>query len=442
MDSQASYKAEIPHVLILGAYGLIGAGIATYLSEKDIKVTGFGRNQQTASQVLPDTDWIIGDLRGYCESDDWREALVGITAVVNCSGALQDGPDDTLDCIHYSMVAALATACQERNIKVIQISAVGASASASTEFLTSKSRGDNAIRESGVRYNIFRPGLIIAPNAYGGTALMRMLAAVPIFQAVSYPHAKIQTASLFDVSRAVGLALTGDVPENFECDLVERQVHDLQDVVTKLRKWLGFKVAKFNVAVPNIAAQALSKPADALSWLGWKSPMRSTGVQVLREGVKGDPTQWNSLNLFEISSLDQSFAKMRATTEDRLSARLSVLFPFLIGVLSLFWILSGIVGLVSINEASNVLKNVGWSQPIANFSVVFWSAVDLALGGAILLRKTAKAACFGMVLASIFYLVASSIFVPQLWFDPLGPLVKVLPAIVLALVASVTLENR
>jgi len=43
---------------------------------------------------------------------------------------------------------------------------------------------------------------------------------------------------------------------------------------------------------------------------------------------------------------------------------------------------------------------------------------------------------------SLFYLLASTIAVPALWFDPLGPLVKVVPAIVLALVARAVLDDR
>lgn len=442
MVSNALPKNERSHVLILGAYGLLGSGVAKHLIAQNIAVTGFGRNPQIAQRVLPEINWITGDLKTYCRSEDWNSALKGITAVVNCSGALQDGPNDELEFIHHNMVAALSIACLEHDIKLIQISAVGALTDASTEFLASKARGDVAIKNSGAHYAIFRPGLVLAPNAYGGTALLRMLAAVPIIQAVSFPNAKIQSVSQSDVCQAVQLALSDSMPEKFECDLVEMQSHRLQDVVTKLRNWLGFKSANFNLAVPEIVAHAISKYADALSWLGWKSPLRSTGIQVLREGVLGNPNQWNSLNLFVVGPLDKTLDQMRATAEDRLSARISVLFPFLIGTLSLFWILSGIFGLISVEKAAHVLKDVGWSSQLATTSVVFWALVDISLGGAILLRNFAKAACLGMVITSVFYLLASSIFVPQLWLDPLGPLVKVLPSIVLALVTYVTLENR
>lgn len=442
MNSRVMHKDEGVQVLILGAYGLLGAGIASHLSTMGFNIKGLGRNQQTAERALPEVDWIIGDLRAYTRSEDWQEALEEVDFVVNCSGALQDGPNDELENIHHLMVAALAAACQERDICLIQISAVGAVSDASTQFLSSKARGDQAIRKSGCQYTIFRPGLILASHAYGGSAMLRMLAAVPFVQVVSHPDAKIQTISLTELSRAVEFAILGKVPEKFECDLIEPKVQNLRDVVTKIRKWLGFKPTKLNLAIPSVLALTFSKCADTLSWLGWKSPLRSSGLQVLREGVEGDPTEWDSLDLFQISSIDQTLGNMRATSEDRLSARISLLFPLLISTLSLFWILSGLFGLMSLDKATDVLERVGWSQQLATISVVFWSLVDLALGAAILIRKYARQACIGMVMTCLFYLMASSVFVPHLWLDPLGPLVKVLPAILLALVTRAALDNR
>jgi DoxX-like family len=40
------------------------------------------------------------------------------------------------------------------------------------------------------------------------------------------------------------------------------------------------------------------------------------------------------------------------------------------------------------------------------------------------------------------YLLGASLIAPHLWADPLGPLVKVLPAVVLGLVAASLLDER
>jgi hypothetical protein len=58
------------------------------------------------------------------------------------------------------------------------------------------------------------------------------------------------------------------------------------------------------------------------------------------------------------------------------------------------------------------------------------------------LRPLARAAAIAMALTALAYLVAGSIVAPGLWLDPLGPFVKIIPCIVLALAAAAMLEER
>ncbi|EBV3599887.1 oxidoreductase, partial [Salmonella enterica subsp. enterica serovar Virchow] len=70
------------------------------------------------------------------------------------------------------------------------------------------------------------------------------------------------------------------------------------------------------------------------------------------------------------------------------------------------------------------------------------SLADIVLGVFVLVRRRSALALQGMVALSLLYLAAATLTAPSLWIDPLGPLVKVLPSIVMALVALATLEDR
>lgn len=218
-------------ILIIGAYGLIGYGIAQHLIKDGHVVVGLGRNKNTAMRVLTDIQWIIQDVATLNNPEDWGPILKDISVVINCSGALQDGPKDDLEAIHNHAISALAAACNIADIRLIQISAIGASMDASTQFLSSKARGDDAIRNSGAQFHIFRPGLVLAPHAYGGTAMLRMLAAFPIIQPIAMPNAQIQTVSLTDIAHVVSGAISGKIPNTYEGDLVDPIIHPLRDVV-------------------------------------------------------------------------------------------------------------------------------------------------------------------------------------------------------------------
>jgi hypothetical protein len=116
--------------------------------------------------------------------------------------------------------------------------------------------------------------------------------------------------------------------------------------------------------------------------------------------------------------------------------------PLAVSVLALFWALSGLIGLWQIGPAAAHLTDIGWPQGLARGSVAFWGAVDLALAGAVLYRPWAQRACMGMIAVSVVYLVSASLLTPALWADPLGPMVKVLPAIMLAWITHALLEPR
>ena len=116
--------------------------------------------------------------------------------------------------------------------------------------------------------------------------------------------------------------------------------------------------------------------------------------------------------------------------------------PLAVATLSLFWIVSGLTGLAKSRAAQALLTDRGVSESFAGIVVIGGSGVDLLLGMAILVRPWARNACLAMVAVAVVYLAGGTVFATDLWFDPLGPLVKVLPAIVLALTACALLDER
>lgn len=429
-------------ILVLGAYGLIGAGVARHLRETGHDVCGLGRNNATAQTVLPTIRWIIRDMARLTSAADWRPLVADFDAVVNCAGALQDGPRDALKAIHAEAVSALAGACAQERIRLVQISASGVSPDASTTFFRTKAEGDAAIRAAGGDFTILRPGLVIAPTAYGGTALLRMLAAFPLVQPIAHPASTMRTVSLADLCEAVEMAVRGDLGAGETIDLVEDRSHRLDEIVSLMRRWLGFAPARIQIAMPDAMTGLVGAGADALGRLGWRSPLRSTAMAVTREGVDGDPSCWRGLAGRPVRPLAETLASMPARAEDRIAARMALAMPFSVAALVFLWLVAGLVGFWRVEAASGVLTAAGWPDGLARASVLFWSVVDIALAGAILVRRLAARACVTMAGVSIFYLVAASIFTPWLWGDPLGSLVKIVPTIVLALVTAAMLRER
>lgn len=429
-------------VLVIGAYGLIGRGVVRELRARGHRVIGMGRDTAQARAAFPGIDWFISDLAHLTEPRAWTDVLEDADFVVNCAGALQDGGGDRLAIVHHDAIAALASICAESGIGLVQISAAGAEPGAPTAFMRTKAEGDAAIRAFGGDHWILRPGLVLSDSAYGGTALLRLLCAVPWVQPIAMGRRPVQCVGLPDLARAVATCIEGDIPPGTEADLVEDEAHRLSEVAREMRKWLGFGKARLTLSAPRFALFPVSWVADGLGRLGWRSPLRSTAVKSLARGITGDPAPWTQAGGAPIKPLTEIFEELPARPENRLVARMQLAMPFVILTLAAFWFASGVIGFARGDAARAVLAPTGWPDAAIMAAVLGGAGVDIALGLLVLVRRTARSACWGMVLVSAGYLAAASAVLPGLWLDPLGPLVKVVPGMMLALLALPLLAKR
>jgi uncharacterized protein YbjT (DUF2867 family) len=429
-------------VLILGGYGFIGLAVARHLHAAGHDVTGLGRSRDTGQRLFPKIRWVSVDISSLQSPGQWHPYLENIDVVVNASGALQDGAKDDLSRVQDTAIVALVSACGASSVqRFVQISALGALAGASTEFMRSKARADEALKQGTTNWIILRPGLVLGPNAYGGSAFIRMLAAFPVVQPLALADKRIQTVALGDVARIVLDSVEGRLPAGAEFDLVEPQARPLRHLIARLREWLGVPPARAVFRVPQWSVACIAWFADLLGHLGWRSPLRSTAMRVVADEVLGDASKLIAACGYELSCLEDTLDAMPATLQERWFARLYLLMPIMVAVLAAFWIGSGAIALLDVGWASAIIA--GALPPgIASGMVVTAAIVDVLLGLAILFRPWARHACFAMIVMTLLYLAAGSILAPALWIDPLGPFVKTLPAMVLALATSVVLEER
>lgn len=428
-------------ILVLGAYGLIGLPVSKRLLHAGHDVVGLARSLNRGRALLPEAEWIGADLATLTNATDWLKHLDDIDVVVNASGVLQVGLGDTVAVTQCEAIVALIDACEQKQIaRFVQISAPDVALDASTEFYRSKARADETLKLSTLKWVLLRPGLVFSAESYGGTGLLRMLAAMPYVQPVFLPEAPIQTISVNDVASAVLISVGGDLDRQ-DIDLVERESHRLIDLILEVRRWLGFPPPKYIWTVPGPIGRGIAKLADFASWFGWKSALRSTAMSVLTQGVRGDAEKWSALRGETPSSLSETLRAIPSTRQERISARASLVYPVLVMILSMFWIVSGVIGLIQIPAAMATLADA-LPKPMALGAVIGGSVADIIVGFLIAFRPTIRRGCLASLFLAGGYLLSSAFVTPSLWADPLGPMVKVFPALALALAVMALSEDR
>jgi uncharacterized protein YbjT (DUF2867 family) len=439
--------SEARKILVLGASGLIGRFVTDDLRARGFHVVGIARrlspSQKTSALDLP-LPLLSMDAGGLAKLIGEH----GIDLVVNCLGVLQDGPGSDTHAVHLVFVERFLQAIGNsgRAIRLVHISIPGAADDDRTAFSATKREAERLIAACGMPYAILRPGFVIAPSAYGGSAMLRALAAFPIDLPEVESATPFQPVAVEDIVATIAWLAGQDpadkIADAVTWDLMQPQSVTLGGVIEQFRRSFG-TVEMPRITLPAFMLDLGAKLGDLASWLGWIPPMRTTAITELRRGVTGDPHQWMLATGIVPKTLPQAIIQRSATIQDKWFARLFPVKALVIASLVLFWIASGFIALViSYDAAAAILISHGFPAALVAPFTVGTSLMDMTIGVLIAFRRTCAAGLIAGIVASLGYMLGTAILTPDLWIEPLGALVKTGPAIVLMLVALLTLDNR
>jgi hypothetical protein len=310
-----------------------------------------------------------------------------------------------------------------------------------TDFSRTKAEGDAALAARDLDWVILRPSVVVGRQAYGGGALFRGLAALPLLP--SNPDAgPLDIVQLQDVVETVARMVQPDAPAQVALELAGPERLTFEEVVAAYRRWLGWKPARI-VSAPPILMRLAYRVGDLIGKLGWRPPIRSTARREIVRGAVGDAGEWKRATGIEPRSLTAALASEPAGVQERWFSRLYLLKPLAIGTFAFFWLLTGIISLGPGFDHAERLMRLGGAGPLLSpLSVIAGGVVDIIVGLAILYRPTTKIALWAAIALSAFYVVAGTLLLPELWADPLGPMMKIWPIFAFNLLCLAILDER
>jgi len=226
-------------IAILGASGLIGNALARDMQRRGLAVKALARRFTPAQRAALGVGAVETPLVTLPQ-DELARLLADCDIVVNTVGILQGAESEA---VHHGFAAMLAALCAASQKLLVHVSIPGEAQDDKTLYSRSKRDGERAIAASGASYVILRPGFVIATPAYGGSALLRALAALPVNLPRRESTSRFTATAIGDLCETVAVLVTrwrgGSRQWAHTWDVMEQSPGTVGDIVAAFRAHHG-----------------------------------------------------------------------------------------------------------------------------------------------------------------------------------------------------------
>jgi len=229
-----------------------------------------------------DFEWVPGDI---VEGTRLDEGMQGCDAVIHLVGIIVEKGTNTFERVHHLGTRNVVEAARRTGIKrFVQMSALGVRGDGVAPYQTTKWKGEEEVRQSGIPFCILRPSLIFGEGDGFVTQMMATMRSAPLFRPVPGDGApKFRPIAVEDVTTCFARALTLEAATNQTIDLGGADELTLNEVLAEIARCAGVRKPAVHIPMPlmmmgaRVAQKLLKNP-----------PVTVDQLRMLREGSTCD----------------------------------------------------------------------------------------------------------------------------------------------------------
>lgn len=233
---------QAKEICVLGGSGFVGSAIVTKLAAAGYIVRVLTRRRESAKHLilLPNTKVVECNVLDYKALNN---ALRGADIVINLLGILHQTKSKSFSTIHHQLPAQLIKICADLHIRrLIQMSSLGASKSAPSQYLRSKGAGEealNAARDT-LDITIFKPSVIFGRGDKFINLFASIIRTLPVML-LAKPNAKFQPVWVEDVATCVVSSLENSITFGETYELAGPKIYTFRQLVLTIMQILHLR---------------------------------------------------------------------------------------------------------------------------------------------------------------------------------------------------------
>jgi uncharacterized protein YbjT (DUF2867 family) len=237
-------------VFLTGATGFVGGQVLKRLLAEGHSVRALARDPAKAK--LPSSnrlELVPGDVT---ENSGLDGGIKNCNAVIHLVGIIVEAGKSTFERVHHIGTRNVVEAARRNGIsRFIHMSALGVRADGVSEYQTSKWKGEEAVRQSGISYCILRPSLIFGPGSGFVTQMLDVMRKAPIFRPVpGNGRPRFRPVFVEDVAACFVQALTNPRATNKTIELAGADELSLDEVLQTIADCAGIRKRAIHVPMP------------------------------------------------------------------------------------------------------------------------------------------------------------------------------------------------
>lgn len=260
------------NIFFSGSTGYVGRRILSTLIDSGHTVFVLLRNESVnkiPEQFMPNLRIIKGDVTNH---ESYAGKLSDCDAIMYLPGLIREFPKRgiTFQQIHFTSVKNMIDSANREGVKrFLLMSANGVRPNASTQYLRTKYDAEEYLKQSGLRWTIFRPSVIFGDENKKVknfiSVIIDLLNQMPLFvPVIGNGEYRLQPISIQNVADAFVKSLESENSIGKTYSLCGKKVFTYNQLVDLILKFLGKKKLKLHLPVWQM--KLLAKLFDKYEW--------------------------------------------------------------------------------------------------------------------------------------------------------------------------------